>query len=472
MKRAKILATLGPASANPEKIRGLIEAGVDAFRLNCSHAVLEELAHDVKLVRRGAENARKPVAILLDLQGPRLRTGRLRNGQPVTLTAGRKLALCIHDIPGTEDTISTNYTALPRVVSKGSRILLDDGTIELKVLKSNSHEVECEVLVGGLLKEHKGLNVPGADIGLPALTAKDRRDLEWGMKLNVDYVALSFVKKAEDVHAARRAIKEAKSHANVIAKIERADALDHIDSILEAADGLMVARGDLAVELSASEVPVIQKRLVHMAQTSGKLVIVATQMLESMISHQHPTRAEASDVANAIFDGTDAVMLSGETAVGLYPEVVVRTMSDIIRRAESSPFTRVETPHRQASSEAGYAHALARAAAAACAESHAKAIVVFTLTGWSAKVMSKYRPPVPIYAMTPDLRVKRQLALTWGVTPIICPLMAHTDTMIQKGERILMSQSSLNKGDVVIVMAGGTAKHRAANTIKIHPLGI
>lgn len=468
-KRAKILATLGPASSSPEKIRGLIEAGVDAIRINCSHAKLEGLAQDVKLIRRAAESAGRPISILMDLQGPRLRTGRLRNGQPVPLQPGKKVMICLHDIPGTDEVISTNYRELPRVVKKGGRILLDDGTIELKVLRTSPDEVECEVLVGGMLKEHKGLNVPGAQIGLPALTAKDKRDLEWGMKLAVDFIALSFVKCAEDVEKAKHAIKEAGSHAMVIAKIERADALDQIKPILDAADGLMVARGDLAVELSAPEVPVIQKQLVHMAQQNAKMVIVATQMLESMISHQQPTRAEASDVANAIFDGTDAVMLSGETAVGLYPQVTVRTMADIIHKAERSPFTRLDLPRIQENN--GFAHALSRAAVAACAESQAKAIVVFTLTGWSAKVMAKYRPPVPIYAMTPNPRVLQQLGLVWGVIPLICPLSAHTDTMIQKGEEILLKSTKLKTGDTVIVMAGGTAKHRASNTIKIQTLG-
>lgn len=279
------------------------------------------------------------------------------------------------------------------------------------------------------------------------------------------------MRRAQDIYQVRHLIQKAKSHALVIAKIERRDALDQIDEILKATDGVMVARGDMAVELSPAEVPVIQKELVHKANARAKISIVATQMLESMISSQHPTRAEASDVANAIFDGADAVMLSGETAVGDYPDLAVKTMAKIIGEAERSPFIPRSQPETQKDTTNGFAHALARAATAACAESNAKAAVTFTLTGWSAMTLSNYRPRVPIYALTPYHPVYSQLSLIWGIIPLLCPLFKSTDAMLAQGEKILLQKTLLKKGEVVVIMAGGTTKHKAANTIKIHPLG-
>ncbi len=473
LRRNKILATVGPSSSSHEALTALISAGVDAFRLNCSHASLQELTHTVDSIRRASAPLGASVSIMLDLQGPRLRTGRLRNGEPVMLKAGQPITITTQDVPGTERLISTNYRDLPRKVKKGSRILLDEGNLELAVLRPESRDVQCEVVVGGWLKEHKGINLPKIDIDLPALTPKDRRDLEWGLKLGVGYIALSFVRDAADVELARKIVRAHGSHALIVAKIERPEAIGKIRPILEASDGIMVARGDLAVELSPSDVPVVQKVLVGQANEAGKLVIVATQMLESMINHPQPTRAEASDVANAIFDGADAVMLSGETAVGLYPAAAVKVMAEIIVKAESSAFayrsgptSLVDDPER-----GGHAHALARATVGCLEESHAKAICVFTLTGWSARIMAKYRPRVPIFALTPDREVFSQLSLQWGTIPLICPLDKTTDRMIVRGERIVLKHGLLKKGDVIIVTAGGTAKHRASNMMKILRLG-
>lgn len=471
-KRTKILATLGPASNDPKTMTSLLHAGVNAFRLNCSHASLSELSDVIGRIRRVSSAAKHPVAIVLDLQGPRLRTGRLRNGEPVELAKGRPFTITTDDVPGTSEIVSTNYRDLTKVIQKGKRILLDEGNIELQVMKVSPRDVLTEVVVGGRLKEHKGINLPGTDINLPAVTEKDRRDLEWGLALGVDYVALSFVQDAEDILMARKVIRAKGSKSLVIAKIERPAAIARIHGILESADGIMVARGDLAVEISASDVPVVQKLLVGKANESGKTVIVATQMLESMIHNQIPTRAEASDVANAIFDGADAVMLSAETAVGVNPVNAVRVMSDIITKAESSAFAYRKAPkHLPTDQGGGFAYALARAVTPAVEESKAKAVVVFTLTGWSARIMAKYRPPVPIFALTPKRDVFNQMALQWGVVPIVSPLTNSTDSMIQHGERLLMNGGFLKKGDVVIVMAGGTAKHRASNMIKIHALG-
>lgn len=471
-KMTKILATLGPASTKPDIMKALLRVGVNAFRLNCSHASMAELKSSVDLIRKCSDQVKIPCSIVMDLQGPRLRVGRLRNGEPVLLKKGQRLRMTTVDIPGTDEEISTNFTKLPQTVSKGSQILLDDGSIALNVTRVNSRDVETEVVVGGLLKEHKGINLPGAEIDLPALTDKDLADLEMGIKLNISHVALSFVRSPDDIGIAKRMIAKAKSTMRVIAKIEHPLALIRIHPILDAADGIMVARGDLAVELSPADVPAAQKQLVRKANEAGKICIVATQMLESMINNPMPTRAEASDVANAIYDGADVVMLSGETAVGKYPVEAVTMMAEIIRKAEMSPFRYNFIPKGLTDTpETGFAHALARAAHDACDVTGADAVVVYTLTGWSARVMSKFRPNAPIYALTPLKQTFNQLALYWGVTPVICPLGKSTDVMLASGERILMRDGHLKNGETVLITAGGTAKHKASNMLKIHVVG-
>jgi pyruvate kinase len=398
--------------------------------------------------------------------------GRLRNGEPIELKKGAKTRISVHDLPGTAEEFSTSFKKLPSTVKKGMEIRLDDGTIVLSVVKTGESWVDCEVLIGGRLKEHKGINLPGADIDLPALTAKDLKDLEMGLKLGVDHVALSFVRSPDDILKARKLIKAAGAPTRIIAKIEHPLAIERIDDILDASDGIMIARGDLAVELSAAEVPAVQKTLVRKANDSGKLSIVATQMLESMISHAHPTRAEASDVANAIFDGADVVMLSGESAVGLYPVETVTVMADIIRRAEASPFRYKFIPHGlKDSPDTGFAHALARATHDACEVTRAKVVVVYTMTGWSARIMSKYRTHAPIMAMTPLKSTYHQLALYWGIEPMICPLGKSTDEMLGYGERLLLKSGVVKQGDTTLVTAGGTAKHKASNMLKVHVTG-
>lgn len=472
MKMTKILATLGPVSAKPETMQALLVAGVDAFRLNCSHASLDELKHSVELIRSTSRQNRRACAVVMDLQGPRLRVGRLRNGEPVALKNGSRVRISTSDVLGTSQEISTNFKKLPKTVRKGLQIRLDDGSIVLGVLKTGSDWVDCEVLVGGLLKEHKGINLPGADIDLPALTSKDLRDLDMGLKTGVDHVALSFVRAPADVLRAKKLILKAGAPTRVIAKIEHPDAIDNIDAILDAADGIMIARGDLAVELSAAEVPALQKLLVRKANDAGKLSIVATQMLESMVAHPQPTRAEASDVANAIYDGADVVMLSGESAVGLYPVETVKVMSDIIQKAEASNFRYRMIPHGLSDSpDTGFAHALARAAHDACEVTGTKLVVVYTMTGWSARIMSKYRPRVPIMAMTPLKQTYQQLALYWGITPIICPLGKSTDEMLAYGERILLKSGLIKNGETTLVTCGGTAKHKASNLLKVNVVG-
>ncbi len=471
-KMTKILATIGPASAKPEILRALLKAGANAFRLNCSHASMAEQAGVLAMIRKTSEQCGIPCSVVMDLQGPRLRVGRLRNGEPVVLKKGAPIRITTLDVPGTDSEISTTFKKLPQTVSKGSQILLDDGSIALRVDRVNSKDVEAEVVVGGLLKEHKGINLPGAEIDLPALTDKDLEDLRTGIKLGVDHVALSFVRSPDDIIRARNLIKKAGSTMKVIAKIEHPLALIRIHPILDAADGIMVARGDLAVELSPADVPAAQKQLVSKANEAGKVCIVATQMLESMINHPQPTRAEASDVANAIYDGADVVMLSGETAVGLYPVETVTIMADIIRKAENSQFKYRRIPQGLSDTpETGFAHALARAAHDACDITGADAIIVFTLTGWSARVMSKYRPNAPIFALTPLKATFNQLALYWGIMPVISPLKKSTDEMIATGEKNLKKLGCVRDGETVLITAGGTAKHKASNMLKIQVIG-
>lgn len=471
-KLTKILATLGPVSAKKEVMRDLLAAGVDAFRLNCSHAHPSELERDVALIRSVARESRRACSIVMDLQGPRLRVGRLINGEPVNLVKGATVRITTNDVLGSAQEISTNFARLPQTVRKGGEIRLDDGTIVLVVVKIGKNWVDCEVKIAGALKEHKGINLPGADIDLPALTPKDLRDFSLGLKLGIDHVALSFVRSPDDVLRARKLIKAADMPTRIIAKIEHPDGIARIDEILDAADGIMIARGDLAVELSAAEVPALQKMLVRKANDAGKLSIVATQMLESMISHAQPTRAEASDVANAIYDGADVLMLSGESAVGLYPLETVRVMSDIICKAENSPFRYRFIPHGLLDTpQTGFAHTLARACHDAGEVTGAKAVIVYTMTGWSARVMSKYRPRAPIMAMSPLKTTYNQLALYWGITPMICPLGKATDEMLAYGERLLLKNKVISKGAVTLITAGGTAKHKASNMLKVHVIG-
>jgi pyruvate kinase len=471
-KMTKILATLGPVSAKPEMMMRLLDAGVDAFRLNCSHASMDDLRRNVELIRSSARQARKAAAVVMDLQGPRLRVGRLRNGEPIQLKNGARTRITVHDIPGTAQEFSTSFKKLPKAVKKGMQIRLDDGSIVLEVKRIGTDWVDCEVVIGGALKEHKGINLPGAHIDLPALTRKDLRDLDMGIQLGVDHVALSFVRSPDDIVRARRIIQKAGLPTRLIAKIEHPDAIADIDRILDAADGIMVARGDLAVELSAAEVPALQKMLVRRANDAGKLSIVATQMLESMIGHQHPTRAEASDVANAIYDGADVVMLSGESAVGLYPVETVTVMADIIQKAEASNFRYKFIPHGlNDTPDTGFAHALARASHDACEVTGTKLVVVYTMTGWSARIMSKYRPKAPIVGMTPLKATYNQLALYWGIRPTLCPLGKTTDEMLAYGERILLKNGLVKNGETTLVTAGGTAKHKASNMLKVHVVG-
>ncbi len=469
MRRAKIVSTLGPASSSDRVIEQLIGAGVDVFRLNFSHGTRDEHAENVGRIRQIADNMQRSVAILQDLQGPKMRVGKLAQ-DPIELKEGNRLTVTTREVPGDAECVSTTYAGLPQDVRPADRILLDDGHIELMVREVYRSDVVCEVVVGGLLTSNKGINLPGVRVSALSLTAKDREDLDLGIELGVDYIALSFVREPDDVREVQHIIERAKKEIPVIAKLERAEAVDHLESILDVADGVMVARGDLGVELSPEDVPVIQKRVISAANRAGVFVITATQMLESMTDHPRPTRAEASDVANAIFDGTDAVMLSGETAIGKYPVQTVQMMVRIIETAEAS--VEQAPPILNLDSSLSFPDAIGQAAAAVSTAVSPKAIVAFTQSGSTARLISKRRPRTPIIAFTPSERICRRLCLCWGVEPRQITLIDDTDRMVAEVEARLLSEGNVRFGDTLVILAGAPITARAeTNLLKLHRVG-
>lgn len=463
--RTRIVATLGPATDSPESIQALIEAGVDVFRMNFSHGNHVEHAARFERTRKIARSLGANVAMLQDLQGPKIRTGRLAGGGPVALTPGAKFTITTKALLGDATQVSTSYRALPNDVRPGDRILLDDGHLELRVLAKDDSRVDCEVVVGGPLGEHKGINLPGVLVSAPAMTGKDRRDLAFGLALGVDAVALSFVRRAADIRVAKRRIARHGADAPVIAKIEQPEAIDDLEAILEAADGLMVARGDLGVEMPPEQVPVLQKHIIREANRWGKPVIVATQMLESMVRNPRPTRAEASDVANAIFDGTDAVMLSAETSIGRYPVEAVKMMTRVAVAAET-----VYRPDRSLLARGGVlainaavADAAVRAAESLCAA----AIVVFTISGATARLVSQRRPSCPIHAFCPEPAARRRLALVWGVEAHEIAMASSTDRLITRAQERLRRLEVVNRGDAIVLVGGATPLPGATNFLKV-----
>lgn len=476
MRKTKIIATLGPATESAAHIEKLLKAGVDVCRLNLSHGELSWHKERVRIIRNTSQKLNKPVSIILDIQGPRIRTGSLHNGKPVRLKTGETIAITTRNISGKEGLIATAYQSLPDDVRKGDRILLDDGTMELRVLGASGKEVKCLIVTGGVLKEHKGMNLPGVSLSVPSLTEKDRRDLSTGLAWGVDYVALSFVRSAKDVKTARAFIVKQGFSVPVIAKIEKPEAVQDIGEILDEADGVMLARGDLGVEMEMQKVPLIQKDIIKLANKKGKPVITATQMLESMISRSRPTRAEASDVANAILDGTDAVMLSGETSVGKYPFEAVKMMSRIAMEAEKNmpsaePGRRLLDLKSQYRNSKIFAAAIAHAALDAAIATDAAAIIVYTLSGKTAQLISKLKPFCRICALTPEEAVYNRLPLLWGVAPIIIPFGGSTDAMLSLGEKTLSGKRLLKKGDTVVIVSGTSATVGATNMMKVHRIG-
>lgn len=467
-RKTKIVATLGPASATPEKITRLMDAGVDIFRLNFSHGSNQEKGRIIDSIRQLSLKRGKAVGILADLQGPKIRTGRMENGA-IPLRKGEQIDITTDEVLGRQGLISTIYKPLPQDVRTGSRILMDDGLIELRVTGIEGNLVHCVVVEGGVLKDLKGINLPGVDVSSPSLTDKDRIDLEFCLEKQVDYIALSFVRKSADVEELKRIILERGLHIPVVAKIEKPEALRNFAAILKEADAIMVARGDLGVEISAERVPLIQKKIIRACNEAGKPVITATQMLESMILNSRPTRAETSDVANAILDGTDAVMLSGETASGSHPVEAVRTMAKIALDVEQSELWRL--PPRPIVHSNSIAVAVAEAACHAATTLKAKAVVAFTQSGSTAKLVSRFRPQLPIIAFTPSREIECRLALYWGVTTFSHGSTPDTDYQIQVAEETLLSKG-FKKGDVVVIAMGVPVESRGStNLMRVHKLG-
>ncbi len=468
---SKIVATIGPASESPLMIGKLIAAGVDVFRLNFSHGTHETHLSCLQGIRKAAADIGTPVAILQDLQGPRIRTGKLSektcelaNGAEITLRAG--------DFTGDKHTIAVSYENFATDVRPGDPVLLSDGTIELVVIATDGVSVTCRVMVGGQLGEHKGINLPGSSLSISSPTEKDLEDLRFGLEHGVDYVALSFVEKADDILRLRKAMQEVTGARPlpVIPKIERPVAVENLEDILRVSNGVMVARGDLGIEMPTETLPGVQKKIINTANRLGIPVITATQMLDSMIRLPRPTRAEASDVANAILDGTDAVMLSGETSIGKYPVETVKIMNRICREAEKlrrHEFA-LEPPameHIENTSQA----AMARAACDIAARLSARAIVAYTMTGSTARCISQRRPTIPIYAFTPDEPTLRRMSLLWGVTPVLIDAFATTDEMIEQGGTLLLGKGLAEAGDTVVYIAGGaTNTPGGTDMLKIH----
>jgi pyruvate kinase len=442
---------------------------MNVARLNFSHGTHAEHAKNIALLRAAALEMKKTVAILADLQGPKIRTGVLAGGGPVLLRTGQEFTITTAKVLGDSTRVSTVFEPLPREVKRGDRILLSDGLIELRVKQVRRSEVICDVVNGGALGENKGINLPGVKLRVPALTPKDKADLKFALGAGADYIAVSFVRRPEDVALAKQLIRKAKKETPVIAKLEKPEAIENLDAILRVADGVMVARGDLGVEMSPEEVPVVQKQIIRRAREFRRPVITATQMLESMTENPRPTRAEASDVANAIFDGSDAVMLSAETANGKYPVEAVSMMARIIESAEKSI---EEFPRPVPQERLKIAETVAELVCHASRELHMKLIVVFTHSGFTARLISRYRPQVPIIALTPEAETRRRMALIWGVLPLESRDQHRIDTLAEMTEKKLLQERLVRTGDVIGIIAGTPMGVRGTtNFMKFHVIG-
>lgn len=477
MRRTKIVCTIGPATNSEERLEALMRAGMNVARLNFSHGVQQDHALAIERIRAISTRLGYPIAILQDLQGPKIRVGSLKDGQPVKLVNGATLTITTRDIAGTSEIVPTTYKLLPQDVKPDDCILLDDGLMELRVLSSNETDVQCVVVHGGTLKEHKGINLPGVAVSSPALTEKDRDDLRFGIMHGVDYVALSFVRRPEDILDARQYVQQVQVELGqgsnqvpmpIIAKLEKPEAVAHLEEILSVVDGVMVARGDLGVEMAPEKVPLIQKRVIARCNDLGLPVITATQMLESMVTNPRPTRAEVNDVFNAILDGTDAVMLSAETASGNYPIEAVQMMVRIALETEAGDSTARQPQCQRLTQE----HAVSHAARALSEEASVKAIVVFTRSGTSARLISKDRPRRSILAYTPSEHVYRQLALWWGVWPHRIEMQGSTEALIEAVGRRLLEDHLVLTGEHVVIMGSLPVASRArTNFVKLHRIG-
>ncbi|MGC2005001.1 pyruvate kinase [Trebonia sp.] len=468
-RRAKIVCTLGPATSTQERINALITAGLDVARLNLSHGSHADHLNSYRLVRAGSDAIGRSVGVLADLQGPKIRLGEFPGG-PVLLTAGDEFTITTDDIPGDRHEASTTYQGLADDVRAGDRILIDDGNVQVDVTGVAGTRVRTRVAVGGRVSDHKGINLPGVAVSAPALTAKDQEDLRWALATGVDIVAMSFVRGPDDAMVARKIMNEAgRSGVPLIAKIEKPEAVRVLPEIVDAFDGIMVARGDLGVELPLEQVPAVQSRAIALARERARPVIVATQMLESMISAPRPTRAEVSDVAGAVVEGADAVMLSAETSVGAYPVETVATMARIVSAAEDNSLRAEHSLTRMPTTTGG---AIARAAAEVGAIVGAKALVAFTMTGETARRLARYRSPVPLLAFTTEPATRSQLALTWGVETFIVPAVRHTDDMVHEVDSALVRLGRCTIGDKIIIVAGSPpGSPGKTNALRVHRIG-
>ncbi|WP_214416900.1 pyruvate kinase [Sphaerisporangium fuscum] len=467
-RRAKIVCTLGPATSSPERLRELIAAGMNVARFNLSHGS-HELHKEVHTrVREAAAELGKAVGVLADLQGPKIRVGRFAEG-PVRLGFGDVFTITTEDVPGDRAMVSTTYEGLPADVHPGDKILVDDGRLVLEATEVDGPRVVTKVLVGGMISDNKGLNLPGVAVSAPALTEKDEEDLRWALRTGFDLIALSFVRSPDDAALVRAIMDEEGVHLPLLAKIEKPQAVERLEEIVDAFDGIMVARGDLGVELPLEQVPIVQRRIIEVCREKAHPVIVATQMLDSMMSAPRPTRAEASDVAYAVMDGADAVMLSGETSVGNYPIESVATMDRIAQAAEADALRSTHTFERLPETTGG---AIARAAAEVGAIVGAKALCAFTMSGETARRLARYRSPIPLLAFTSAPQVRGQLALTWGVETFEVPFVHHTDDMVRQVESALLSAGRAEKGDKVVIVAGSPPGNPGStNALRVHTIG-
>ncbi len=468
MRRAKIVCTLGPAVETPEKIRELIAAGMNMARLNLSHGGYPEHQARLDMVRAAAAEQGQAVAILVDLQGPKIRLARFAHG-PHELARGDIFTITTDEVEGTKERVGTTYKGLPGDCKPGDRILIDDGKVTVEVLEVKGNDVITKVIEPGAVSNNKGINLPGVAVSVPALSEKDIEDLRWGLRAGADFIALSFVRSADDISGVHKIMDEVGIRVPVIAKIEKPQAVANLENIIDAFDGIMVARGDLGVELPIEDVPLVQKRCVELARESAKPVIVATQMLDSMITNSRPTRAEATDCANAVLDGADALMLSGETSVGEFPIETVQTMARIIERTEEGGLDRIRPLSHTPRTKGG---AITKAATEVGEIVGAKFLVAFTKSGDSARRMARLRSHIPILALTPDAGTYNRLALTWGVEPMLAPMVNHTDEMVKQVDSIIMQSQRALVGEVVIIVAGSPPGiPGSTNAMRVHRIG-
>ncbi len=468
MRRAKIVCTIGPAVESVEKIAQLVDAGMNMARLNLSHGDYTEHQSRLDMVRAAAKKSNKPIAILVDLQGPKIRLARFADG-PHELSRGDKFTITTDEVDGTKERVGTTYKGLPGDCKPGDYILIDDGKVTVQVSEVKGNDVVTKVIQPGMVSNNKGLNLPGVAVSVPAMSEKDISDLRWGLKAGADFIALSFVRNAADIEDVHKIMDEVGIRVPVIAKIEKPQAVDNLQEIVDAFDGIMVARGDLGVELPIEEVPMVQKRCITLARESAKPVIVATQMLDSMIANSRPTRAEATDCANAVLDGADALMLSGETSVGDFPIETVQTMARIIEHTETVALDQIAPLKHSPATKGG---AITKAATEVGATVGAKFLVAFTQSGDSARRMSRLRSPIPMLAMTPDVGTYNRMALSWGVEPMLTATVNHTDEMVMQVDTLLIESKRVNIGDLVLIVAGSPPGIPGSiNAMRVHKIG-